>query len=291
MKAKFGNSAVRTVCGSALVVLALLASGCGQKVNAPADVQAIKDTQPSFDKSWNAGIADQVVSGFYTADAIRLEPYQPALVGQDAIRASLQKFFDQYSSEGGNVAEDVRVSGDLAVARGTYEGKNSLKAGGNSVEDKGKWITAFQRQADGSWKSFWDIYNSDRPVADALPVGQEELGLLQIEREWTDALVKKDMAWFEKALADDWASNTDGQIMKKAQMLAGLKGGPNKIESISLGPMRVLIFGETAVVHGLANEKSADKGKDTMAQYRWTDIFAKRDGRWRCVSSYSTKVS
>lgn len=212
-------------------------------------------------------------------------------MGQDAIRASLQKFFDQYTSEGRNVAEDVRVSGDLAVARGTYEGKSSLKAGGNSVEDKGKWITAFQRQADGSWKSFWDIYNSDGPVADSLPVGQEELALLQIEREWADAETKKDLAWFEKALADDWASNTDGQIFKKAQFVADLKGGSSKVESISLGDMRVLIFGETAVVHGLANEKSIDRGKDTMAQSRWTDVFAKRDGRWQCVLTYATKVS
>jgi uncharacterized protein (TIGR02246 family) len=291
MKAKFGNSAMRTVSGAALVILALLAFGCAQKVNAPSDVQGIKDTQPLFDKAWNAGNAEQVVSDFYTADAMRLDPYQPALAGQDAIRASLQKFFDQYTSEGRNVAEDVRVSGDLAVARGIYEGKSSLKAGGNSVEDKGKWLTAFQRQADGTWKSFWDIYNSDRPVADALPVGQEELALLQLEREWGDAIVKKDVAWFEKALADDWASNTDGQIMKKAQMLTGLKSGSSKVESILLADMRVLIIGEMAVVHGLANEKSIDKGKDTMAQYRWTDILAKRDGRWQCVSSYSTKVS
>ena len=291
MKAKIGNSAVRTVSGAALVILALLAFGCGQKVNAPADVQTIKDTQPSFDKAWNAGNADQVVSGFYTADAIRLEPYQPALVGQDAIRTALQKFFDQYASEGRNVAEDVRISGDLAVARGTYEGKNSLKAGGNSVEDKGKWITAFQRQADGSWKSFWDIYNSDGPVADSLPVGQEELALLQIEREWADAETKKDVAWFEKALADDWAANGDGQITKKAQFVADLKSGSSKVESISLEDMRVLIFGETAVVHGLYTEKSNSKGKDTSGQYRWTDIFAKRDGRWQCVSSYSTRVS
>ncbi len=31
---------------------------------------------------------------------MRMEPNQPAIVGKDAIRASLQKYFDQYADEG-----------------------------------------------------------------------------------------------------------------------------------------------------------------------------------------------
>ncbi len=48
-----------------LCVLLLLVSACAQKVNDPTDVQAIKDTQPAFDKAWNAGNAEGVASGFY----------------------------------------------------------------------------------------------------------------------------------------------------------------------------------------------------------------------------------
>jgi ketosteroid isomerase-like protein len=54
--------------------------------------------------------------------------------------------------------------------------------------------------------------------------------------------------------------------------------------------MKALVFGETAVVHGLWIEKSGKRGKDTSGQYRWTDIFAKRDGRWQCIMSYNNKV-
>jgi ketosteroid isomerase-like protein len=290
MNAEIKNSSARTVWGLALVGLTLLVLSCAPKVDAPADIQAIKDTQPAFDRAWNAGNPEQVVSGFYTADAVRMDPFQPALVGQNAIRSSLQRFFDTFTSEGRNVAGEVRVSGDLAVARGTYEGKTSLKAGGYSIKERGKWVTAFERQADGSWKSFWDIYNSDRPVADILPLGAEEQALLQIEREWTDAEIKKDVAWFEKTLADGWATNADGQITQKAQLLSGLKSSSRKVLSVSLEGMRALVLGETAVVHGLATTTSSDKGKETSVQVRWTDIFIKRDGRWRCVSGYTTKV-
>ncbi len=116
-----------------LSVVLLLLSACAQKINDPADVQAIKDLQQAWDKAWNPGNAEAVTSGFYTADAVRIDPNQPVLAGRDAIRASIQKYFDQYVEEDRTVAEDVRVSGDLAVVRGSFEGKSSPKAGGEST--------------------------------------------------------------------------------------------------------------------------------------------------------------
>lgn len=276
----------------AVILCALLSfvSACAQKVNDPADVQAIKDTQTAWDKAWNAGNAEAAASGLYTAGAMRMDPNQPSIVGKDAIRASLQKIFDQYTIEGRDVAEDVRVSGDLAVARGTYEGKSSLKAGGYSVQEKGKWVTAFQRQPDGSWKSFWDIYSSDIPVADAPPLGQEELALLQIERDWAEANVKKDTVALDKMLATEFQANYVGMVGNKKQFLAAIKSGTSKFESAINSEMKAIVFGDRAIVNGLSTEKSSMAGKDTSGQYRWTDVFVKRDGRWQCVTGYAAKV-
>ncbi len=39
--------------------------------------------------------------------------------------------------------------------------------------------------------------------------------------------------------------------------------------------MRVLVIGETGIVHGLWTEKSTLNGKDMSGTYRYTDIFAK----------------
>jgi uncharacterized protein (TIGR02246 family) len=273
-----------------LSVVLLLLSACARKVNDPADVQAIKDLQPAFDKAWNAGNAEAVVSGIYTDDAIKMDPNQTAVVGKDAIRAYIQEYFDKFSDDGRNVAEDVRVSGDLAVAKGSYEGKSNLKAGGYSAPYKGKWVTAFQRQADGSWKAFWDIYNSDLPVADTLPPGQEEQALMQIERDWAAASVKNDAAALDKILANDFQANYGDFVGNKKQMLSDLKSGRTKTESNINSELKAIVFGDTAVVHGLATVKSSMAGKDTSGQWRYTDVFSKRDGRWQCVTGYSTKV-
>ena len=54
--------------------------------------------------------------------------------------------------------------------------------------------------------------------------------------------------------------------------------------------MKAMMFGVTAVVHGLSIEKSTTNGKDTSQQLRYTEVYAKRDGRWQCVTQYLTKV-
>ena len=282
---------MKTTFAVILCVLLLLVSACAQKVNDPADVQAIKDTQPAFDKAYNAGNAEALASGFYTADAIKMDPNQPALVGNDAIRASIQKYFDQFSDEGRNVAEDVRVSGDLAVARGTAEGKASLKAGGYSAQFKVKWMTAFQRQSDGSWKAFWDIYNSDLPIADSLSPGVEEQALMQIERDWAVAAVRGDLQAFDRILAAEFVQTDEaGEIKSKKQVFADVRSGATKSESAAQSEMKAFVLGDMAVAHGLVTTKSTLRGKDASGQYRWTDTFVKRDGRWQCVASYAVKV-
>jgi len=280
---------MKTTFAIILSVLLLLFSACAQKVNDPADVQAIKDINAAWDKAWNAGNAEALAS-IYTADAITMGPNQPASVGKDAIRDSCQKYFDQFRDENRSLVEDVRVFGDLAVARGTQETKTSPKAGGYSVQDKSKWVTAFQRQPDGSWKAFWDIYSSDLPVADSLPMGMEELALVQVERDMAARSVKNDWAAFDKMLAAEYANNVDGVITPKKQFLANMRGGAYKVASATAGEMKVLVLGETGIVHGLWTEKSTLNGKDMSGTYRYTDIFAKRDGRWQCVAGHANKV-
>ena len=280
---------MKTIYGTILIAIALVAFGCTQKVNDPADVQAIKDINTAWDKAWNDGNAEALAS-IYTPDAISMGPNQPATVSKDAIRTSFQKSLDPYTSESRSVVEDVRVSGDLAVARGTYEGKSSLKAGGYSVQEKGKWVSAYQRQPDGSWKDFWDIVNSDLPVADALPLGQEELALLQIERDMAEALVKKDAAAWDKMLANEFQANYASVVGNKKQLLAAVKSDTTKFESMINSEMKALVFGDTAIVHGLSTSKSSMGGKDTSGQERFTEVFVKRDGRWQCVTGYSKKI-
>lgn len=281
---------MKTVLSVVLVLALVPLSACAPKVNEPADVQAVRAASVTWDTAWNGANAEAVASGFYTADAAKMDPNQPALVGQQAIRAASQRYFDQYTDKGRSNLEDVRVSGDLAIAKGTYEGRATPKAGGSSVELKDKFLTAFQRQADGSWKAFWDIYNSDLPMPGTTADGAEEQAVMQVERDWGAAMVKPDVAALDRILAKEWAENADGEVMTRAQALAALKSGGFKLESVNLHDLSVHVFGDAAIATMAADLKGTFMGKPVPPSQRSTDFFVKRDGRWQAVSTQNTTI-
>jgi len=145
-----------------LVCALLLVSGCAQKVNEPADVQAVRDALAAWDSAWSAGNVDRL-SSLYTSNAVAMGPNHAAAVGKDAIVASARTYLGQFREENHSVLEDVRVSGNLAVGRGTQQTVTTSRAGGSSEQDKAKWVVVFERQHDGSWKVLWETYNSNLP--------------------------------------------------------------------------------------------------------------------------------
>lgn len=120
----------------------------------------------------------------------------------------------------------------------------------------------------------------------------DEQALIQMENEWAVALAKPDVAMFDRLTAPEWTMvDPAGVVNTKAQVLADFKSGVMKFESYKLDDLKVRVFGDTAIVHGLDTEKSSFKGKDTSGQYRFTDVFVKRDGRWLCVATHISAVA
>ena len=121
--------------------------------------------------------------------------------------------------------------------------------------------------------------------------GNVEQSLMKMEREWVEAAQKKDADTLKGILADDWVGQGPTGAMTKTKALADLKSGDSKLESITLGDMKVRVFGDTAVVAGSDDEKSSYKGKDTSGHYTWTDVFVKRQGKWQATASQITLIA
>jgi len=204
----------------------------------------------------------------------------------------LRAFLDLYSVEEVDVVEDVRVVGDLAFARGTGASKSTPKVPGAAViDDKGKWVSVYRRQSDRSWKIIVDIWNSDLPPVQTFSPGSaDEQALLQLERDWTAAWLKQDAAAMDAILAEGYVENANGQTTPKKQYVADMKAGIYKVESSEASDMRAIVFGDHAVVNGSSTSKYTMRGKDASGKSRWTDVYEKRDGRWRAVVSYIVKI-
>jgi ketosteroid isomerase-like protein len=95
----------------------------------------------------------------------------------------------------------------------------------------------------------------------------------------------------DRIVADDWtAIDFEGKTETKAQAMADLKSGSSTLQTVTLGDMKVRVFGNTAVVTGSDTEKSTYKGKDSSGKYVWMDVFVNRNGKWQAVASESTKA-
>lgn len=115
--------------------------------------------------------------------------------------------------------------------------------------------------------------------------------LKQLERDWLDAERARDGDRLGQIIADDFAVfDNEGRKLTKEQLIARVKSGAIKAESIELGPMEVKLLGDVAVVHGSDVEKGATNGKHPSGDVIWMDVFAKRDGKWVAVRSQSARA-
>ena len=120
---------------------------------------------------------------------------------------------------------------------------------------------------------------------------QEEL--LNLEKEFAQAIIKNDVEAIGRFLADDWLIiDPDGSIIDRSRFLGVIKSGALTHEMMESDDVSVRIYGDTAVVMGLTtSSKGKFMGQDFTTRERATDIFVKQDGRWQCVFSQLTRVT
>ncbi len=120
----------------------------------------------------------------------------------------------------------------------------------------------------------------------------DEATLKKIEQELTDTIVKSDTSAFEKYLASDYLGiGPDGVTQNKSELLADIKSGTLKLESSTMSDMKVQVAGpDMAVVVYRSTDKGTYKGKDVTGEYRWLDVFVKRDGKWQIAIDQGTQI-
>jgi ketosteroid isomerase-like protein len=135
--------------------------------------------------------------------------------------------------------------------------------------------------------------NDWKVVSDAGSPLSDEGQLLYIEREWNDADMKHDAAWFERNYAADATdvSSRTGALSTKGQVLASVKDDKTVLEAAELSDLNVRKEGDTAVVTGINHVRGRDdKGQAFDRWYRFTDVFVKRDGRWQVLATQGTPM-
>jgi ketosteroid isomerase-like protein len=141
----------------------------------------------------------------------------------------------------------------------------------------------FLEKRNGRWQV---VSNAGGPLDDA--------GVLAyMEREWNDAVMKRDRAWFERNYAFDASdiSSRTGAIETKAQAVATAGTDRTEFQSLTLSDLNIRVEGNAAIVTGVNHAIGRDaQGKSFDRRMRFTDTYIKRDGRWQVWATQGTNI-
>jgi len=115
--------------------------------------------------------------------------------------------------------------------------------------------------------------------------------LIELERDWNAAFYRKDLAFIDHVLADEFIGTyEDGSRGDKANELSMTAAFNEHVDSATQDEFVVKVYGDTAVVWFSLHLVGPSKGRRLEITLRYVDVFVMRAGRWQCVSSQSTKV-
>jgi ketosteroid isomerase-like protein len=115
--------------------------------------------------------------------------------------------------------------------------------------------------------------------------------IARLEREWANAGPKKDVAVYQRILADDFIGQwSDGSSSNKAETIADLASSHDQYEAVEMKDVNIRIYNETAVVTGTFYEKSRLGGVDATGLYRFTDVWVKKADQWQVVAFQSLRL-
>lgn len=193
---------------------------------------------------------------------------------------------------------DVRLHGAVAIVQGVFEAQRAgspparvrytdvyvwggeawrLVGGANS---RLKDATPARMQT-GSVPDFAPWQGKD-------PQGDDESVLRALNANYVNAFRESDVAWYDAHLAPDYnVVYGDGSFHDRAGALADFAKPvfAEQLEAFPVDNVRIRRFGDIALVSA---ENAYVRKDGRKGENRYTDIWLKQDGRWRCIQAHIT---
>ena len=110
--------------------------------------------------------------------------------------------------------------------------------------------------------------------------------LESLNRDYITSVQRSDVRRFHDILADDFlCTHSDGTLLDRAQFLA-FTAKPVTISDLAAHDVNIRILGDFAIIHARTTFTRAD---GAAGEGRYTDIWAKRSGRWLAVAAHVTR--
>ena len=140
---------------------------------------------------------------------------------------------------------------------------------------------------------------SATPAKETFDPAAIEAELIRIEREWANAGKSHNAEAVKGFLADNAVIiYPDGTTATKADEIRTIESGAITVDSYEMMEPKVMVTNaDSAFITGrsvIKNGKYAVPGQkkpiDISGEYRFLDVYARRDGKWQVVASQAVKI-
>jgi ketosteroid isomerase-like protein len=112
-----------------------------------------------------------------------------------------------------------------------------------------------------------------------------------VERARFKAWIAADAAAMRPMLGEDLVyCHSTGQCQNKDEIVASIASRDTIYHAMDIVYMKPRLVDGAVVINGKLNIRAESGGKVAEFQGIYTDVYAKRDGRWQLVSWQSTRV-
>jgi ketosteroid isomerase-like protein len=105
------------------------------------------------------------------------------------------------------------------------------------------------------------------------------------------ALLEADTTALSRLVADEFVEvSRFGQLRTKADNIREIGSGDLKLTTVKYDSLTVRIYGEVAILRGIADNTGTFHGFPFAGKLRYTRVFVRRDGRWQAVAMQHTML-
>ena len=105
------------------------------------------------------------------------------------------------------------------------------------------------------------------------------------------ALLQADTTALSRLVASEFVEISRlGQVRTRADNIRDIASGDLKLTAVKYDSLTVRIYGDVAVLRGIADNTGTFRGFPFAGRIRYLRIFVRRDGRWQAVAMQQTMM-
>jgi ketosteroid isomerase-like protein len=138
------------------------------------------------------------------------------------------------------------------------------------------------------------------PAKEAFDPAAIETELLKLERDWAAATRNHEAETVRRIVADNAVMiYPDGTAGTKADEVHSVESGAITADEWEMLDPKVTVLdadsafitGRSVIKNGKYKDPNQKKAIDISGEYRFLDVYAKRDGKWQAVASQATRIA